>query len=129
MERYGDEAHQRDARTPGSKLASNQNTAESVRDSGLRRIRRLSNWSLAALVVGVGATTGVLARTVPAATTGATAVTNSGNVTSTIGAQQAPSVSTPVATTSASGVTTSVSRANTHAGGPSRVVAAGSGDS
>jgi hypothetical protein len=38
-------------------------------------------------------------------------------------------VSTPVATTSASGVTTSVSRANTQAGGSSRVVAAGSGDS
>ena len=121
-------------RYTGSSLESSRKTAMSDRDSGLRRIRRLSNWSFAALVVGVGATAGALARTVPAATAGTTAVTNSGQVTSTAGgvAQQAPSVHTPVATTSASGVTTSVSGASgvtASAGGNGRSLAGGSGDS
>ena len=134
MERNQDEAHQSEARIPVSNLASNQNSAESVRNSGLRRVRRFSNWSLAALVVGVGATTGALARTVPVATAGTTAMTNSGHVTSTVGGvtQQAPSVKTPIATTSASGVTTSVSGASggtVPAGGNGRAFARGSGDS
>jgi hypothetical protein len=133
MERNQDEARQRYAEIPRPNLESSRQTATSVRDSGLRRIRRMSNWSLAALVVGVGATTGALARTVPSATAGTTAVTNSGTVTSMVGgAQQAPSVHTPVATTSASGVTTSVSGASgvtVPAGSNSRALAGGSGDS
>ncbi len=106
----------------------------SDRDSGLRRIRRLSNWSFAALVVGVGATAGALARTVPAATAGTTTVTNAGHVTSTVGgvAQQPPSVHAPVAMTSASGVTRSVSGtsgATAPAGGNGHSFADGSRDS
>jgi hypothetical protein len=134
MERNQDEARQRYAGIPRSNLESSREAARSVRDSGLRRIRRWSNWSLAALVVGVGATAGALARTVPAATAGTTAVTNAGTVTSSVGGvgQQAPSVTTPVATTSASGVTTSVpgtSGVTVPTGGNGRALASGSGDS
>jgi hypothetical protein len=134
MERNQDEVRQRYAEIPRSNLESSRQTAMSVRDSGLRRIRRMSNCSLAALVVGVGATTGALARTVPSATVGTTAVTNAGTVTSTVGGvvQQAPSIHTPVATTSASGVTTSVSGASgvtVPAEGNGRSIASGSGDS
>jgi hypothetical protein len=109
-------------------------TAQSVRDSGLRRVRRMSNWSLGALIVGVGATTGALASTIPVATAGTTAVTNTGGTASSVNgvSQRAPSVTTPVVTTSASGVTTSVastSSVTAATGGTGRVVATGSGDS
>lgn len=109
-------------------------TAKSVRDSGLRRVRRMSNWSLGALIVGVGATTGALASTIPVATAGTTAVTNTGGTASSVNgvSQRAPSVMTPVVTTSASGVTTSVagtSSVTAATGGTGRVVATGSGDS
>ena len=130
MERSQDEARQRYAEIPRPNLESSRQTAMSVRDSGLRRIRRMSNWSVAALVVGVGATTGALARSVLPATAGTTAVTNPGTVTSTVGgvAQQAPSVHTPVATTSASGVTSSVAGTSVPTGGNGRAIAGGSGD-
>lgn len=85
----------------------------SPRESGLHRVRRLSNWSLAALVVGVGASTAALARTIPVATTGTvTSATPSLLTGSSTGSStstgQAPTLTGPVATTSASGVTTAV---------------------
>ena len=95
---------------PGPTVQPDRGGARSVHDSGLRRVRRMSNLSLGALVVGVGATTGALASTIPAANPGASAVANRGVVTSSASgtSQPAPTVATPVATTSASGVTTSV---------------------
>lgn len=134
MERNRDETDHRDAPIRGSCLETNGNAAKLVRDGGLRRLRRMSNWSLGALVVGVGATTGALASTIPVPTAGTTAVTNSAGVTSSASgvAAQAPSVTKSVVTTSASGVTTSVvgtAGASTPTGGTGRAFASGSGDS
>jgi hypothetical protein len=134
MERNQDETDHRDAPIRGSSLETNGNSAKLVRDSGLRRLRRMSNWSLGALVVGVGATTGALASTIPGPTTGTTAVTNPAGVTSSASgvAAPGPSVTVPVATTSASGVTTSVpsiSGGTVPTGGNGRAFASGSGDS
>ena len=50
-------------------------TAETIRSDGLRNIRRMSNWSLAALVVGIGATTGALAAATHSKAVGTAAVT------------------------------------------------------
>lgn len=93
---------------PGhGETAPNTRTAPTRRD-GIRRVRRMSNWTAAALVVGTGATTLALAHhafpiaapTASAASTttgiGTTAVTNGTN---------GPKVNHAVATTSASGVT------------------------
>ena len=107
---------------------------ETIRNDGLRKIRRMSNWSLAALVVGIGATTGALAAATQSKTVGTAAVTTTaGATTSATGAvQSGPTLGSPVATTSASGVT--VSAAAQQGGVPSavssgRVIATGSGDS
>ena len=109
-------------------------TAETIRDNGLRKIRRMSNWSLAALVVGIGATTGALAAATQSKAVGTAAVTSTaGTPTSAAGAVQGgPTVGSPVATTSASGVT--ISAAAQQGGSPSpansgRVTPSGSGDS
>ena len=107
---------------------------ETIRSDGLRNLRRMSNWSLAALVVGIGATTGALAAATQSKTVGTAAVTTTaGATTSATGAvQSGPTLGSPVATTSASGVT--VSAAAQQRGVPSamisgRVIATGSGDS
>jgi len=91
-------------RLPGSVAASNPSRAGSPRESGLRRVRRMSNWTLAALLVGVGATTAGLARTIPTTTSSTVAASASGSATSAVGGQSSPRVTNPVATTSASGV-------------------------
>jgi hypothetical protein len=124
-ERTNTHADHTGRRTPGAKA---------IRDNGFQNIRRMSNWSLAALVVGVGATTGALAASTHSKAVGTAAVTTSiGSPTSTIStAQGAPNVATPVATTSASGVTVSTSASR--GGSPSvtssgRLTVAGSGDS
>jgi len=82
----------------------------SPRESGLRHVRRVSNWSLAALVLGVGTATAALARTIPVTTTGTVTTASPGSVTgsSTSTNQTSPTLTGPVATTSASGVTTVV---------------------
>lgn len=96
--------------------APNTRTAPTRRD-GIRRVRRMSNWTAAALIVGTGATTLALAHHAfpisvttasPASTTtgaGTTAVTNG---------TSGPQVSHSVATTSGSGVvvTTTTHAAN-----------------
>ncbi|HVA07354.1 MAG TPA: hypothetical protein VNG12_11500 [Acidimicrobiales bacterium] len=112
-------------RTPG---------ADAIRDNGFQNIRRMSHWSLAALVVGVGATTGALAASTHSKAVGTAAVTTSiGSPTSTLStAQGGPTVGSPVATTSASGVTISTSASQ--GGSPSgtnsaRLTVAGLGDS
>jgi hypothetical protein len=79
----------------------------SARDVGIRHVRRMSNWTAAALIVGAGATTVALAHhavPVAAPAAGAVSATGAGTTTATQGA--GPQVSHTVATTSASGVTT-----------------------
>jgi hypothetical protein len=77
------------------------------RADGIRHVRRLSNWTAAALIVGTGAATVALAhQALPAATavpSPASAAGAGAGASSTAGG---PSVGHTVATTSASGVTT-----------------------
>jgi hypothetical protein len=91
--------------------------SQQTRSDGVRRVRRMSNWTAAALIVGTGATTLALAHhafpiSAPTATSapatagaGTTAVTN---------ATSGPQVSHSVATTSGSGavVTTTTHTVN-----------------
>ena len=86
---------------------------ETIRNDGLRKIRRMSNWSLATLVVGIGATTGALAAATHSKTGGTAAMTTTaGTPTSAAGTVQGgPTLGRPVATTSASGVTVVGNRA------------------
>lgn len=78
-----------------------------VRSDGVRRVRRMSNWTAAALIVGTGAATVALAHhslpgsAAPAA--GAASTTGVGGTAATNGAG-GPQVSHTVATTSGSGV-------------------------
>lgn len=85
-----------------------------TRTEGLRRVRRMSNWTAAALIVGTGATTIALAHNaVPvsapvaasASSTTGTGTTGTSTTAATKGTS-GPQVSHSVATTSASGVTT-----------------------
>jgi hypothetical protein len=87
-----------------------------TRSDGVRRVRRMSNWTLAALLVGTGAATVALAHNVlPAAVTAAGTASGATGV-GTAAAQGAggPQVSHSVATTSGSGVvvTTTTRTAN-----------------
>ena len=83
--------------------------SERTRRAGLRRVRRMSNWTAAALIVGTGATTVALAQhAISVGTPAAAGSSSSAGVVTTAGTQGAngPLVSHSVATTSASGVTT-----------------------
>jgi hypothetical protein len=78
-----------------------------TRADGVRHVRRMSNWTAAALIVGTGAATVALAHhaipvTAPAAGT-ASATTGAGTAATTQG-KGGPQVSHAVATTSGSGV-------------------------
>ena len=80
-----------------------------ARRAGIRRVRRMSNWTAAALIVGTGATTAALAHhAISVGAPGAAASSSSSGVVTTAGTHGAtgPQVSHSVATTSASGVTT-----------------------
>jgi hypothetical protein len=78
------------------------------RRDGIRHARRMSNWTLAALIAGTGAATVALAHNAfPAATTSGTtasAVTGAGT-TSTAHGSSGPQVTHSVASTTGSGVT------------------------
>ena len=82
--------------------------AGQARKVGIRQVRRMSNWTAAALIVGTGATTLALAHhALPVGAPAATAASSTTGVVTT-GATQGtsgPRVSHSVATTSASGVT------------------------
>ena len=90
--------------------ASRSQPAPDRRD-GIRHARRMSNWTLAALLAGTGAATVALAhQAFPTATTaGTTAATTTGTGTAgtagTAHGASGPQVSHSVATTSGSGVT------------------------
>ncbi len=97
------------------------------RDGGLRKLRHLSNWTLAAAIVGVGATSAALAHAIPAPTA-VTAPARANGTTAASGVGNAPNVSNPVATTSASGVTVSPAAAPAApAGATARYVATSGG--
>ena len=87
--------------------------AEEGRDRGVRAVRHLSNWTVAAMVAGVGVTTAVLARSTPptgapagnALTGGSTVTGGSTGAGGIAGAWTAsPVVHRPVAVTTPSGV-------------------------
>ena len=94
--------------------ASRSQPAPDRRD-GIRHARRMSNWTLAALLAGTGAATVALAhQAFPTATTaGTTAATTTGTGTAgtagTAHGASGPQVSHSVATTSGSGVTVTTS--------------------
>ena len=86
--------------------ASRSQPAPDRRD-GIRHARRMSNWTLAALIAGTGAATVALAHQAfpSAATTAGTSATAAGATSATAHGASGPQVSHAVATTSASGVT------------------------
>ena len=90
--------------------AAGQPAPGSARENGVRRLRRMSGWSAAALIVGTGAATVAFAHGfTPAAQAAgpAAAGTSAGTAgASTATAHGGPAVAHSVATTSASGVTT-----------------------
>lgn len=91
---------------PGSGEAAQ--TGRAARADGVRRVRRMSNWTAAALVVGAGAATVALAHnafpvSAPATATAGTAVGAGTNATA-ASATGGPQVSHSVATTSGSSV-------------------------
>ena len=83
---------------------------------GIRHARRMSNWTLAALLAGTGAATVALARQALPASTGAGTTATGSTGTAVAGGQAAstgtggPRVSHSVATTSASGTTVSTTQ-------------------
>ena len=82
-----------------------------ARREGIRRARRMSNWTAAALIAGTGATALALAHHAVPATAPASGGTGSVGTAGTTGtagtaASSGPAVGHSVATTSASGVTT-----------------------
>ena len=91
----------------GDDWASRSQPTPDRRD-GLRHARRMSNWTLAALIAGTGAATVALAhQAFPAATAAGTtaAGTTGAGTTATAHGASGPQVGHSVATTSASGVT------------------------
>ena len=77
-----------------------------TRDGGVRRVRRVSNWTAAALIAGVAATTGYFAHASQTAAHRHQAVT-AGTATTGTGAHKACPAA-PVATSGGSGVTTAM---------------------
>jgi hypothetical protein len=81
-----------------------------ARTQGLRRVRRMSNWTAAALIVGTGASAVALAHhaavPVPPPANLSTPTTSGVGASSVSNVHGGPQVSHSVATTSASGVTT-----------------------
>lgn len=96
-----------------------------TRDGGVRRVRRVSNWTAAALIAGVAATTGYFAHAsqTNAPTGGATTGTagTPGTATAGTGAHKACPAA-PVATSGGSGVTAAVPASGNCAGGSSGTV-------
>lgn len=77
--------------------------AARARAGGIRRARRASNWTAAALIAGVAVATGYFAHHPPAATPASSSVTSAPSGTA-VGPHK-PSLTAPVATSGGSGVT------------------------
>ncbi|MHB1595155.1 MAG: hypothetical protein ACYCO9_09310 [Streptosporangiaceae bacterium] len=74
------------------------------REHGLRGSRRVSNWTAAALIAGVAATTGYLAHAIPAGGSGTqTGTTTNQAAKSGVVTPAAPATTQPVATSGGSG--------------------------
>lgn len=97
-------------------FGESRNRDLSTRTEGIRRARRISNWTAAALLVGAGATTAVLAHNAlpaghPSGTSTSTTTSGAGQATH---AGTGPQVGHSVATTSGSGVTTTTTTRTVH---------------
>jgi hypothetical protein len=90
-------------RLPGYEEPAYPRGGASARAGGVRRMRRASNWTAAALIAGVAAATGYFAHHQPAATPATGTVTTVPG--GTAASPQKPSLNTPVATSGGSGVT------------------------
>lgn len=76
-----------------------------ARAAGVRRVRRASNWTAAALIAGVAATTGYFVHHQPAATSSSSVTSAPGGTAGTAANPGKPTVNGPVATSGGSGVT------------------------
>src|SRR5262249_45055447 len=86
---------------PGREAPSSPRGAASARAGGVRRVRRASNWTAAALIAGVAAATGYFAHHPPPVTPATSAVTTVPG--GTAAGPHKPSLNVPVATSSGSG--------------------------
>jgi ferric-dicitrate binding protein FerR (iron transport regulator) len=75
------------------------------REHGVRGSRRVSNWTAAALIAGVAATTGYLAHAIPAGGSGTQTNTTNQAGKSAVVTPAAPATPQPVATSGGSGAT------------------------
>ncbi len=92
---------------PGSSETVPADRTAQTRTEGMRRIRRMSNWTAAALIVGTGATTLALAHhafPITAPTASSASTTTGVGTTAVTNGTSGPQVSHSVATTSGSGV-------------------------
>jgi hypothetical protein len=87
---------------PRSPRAADYRRGPAARASGVRRVRRASNWTAAVLIAGVATATGYLAHHTPPAAPATSSVTAVPG--GTISGAHKPSLSAPVATSSGSGV-------------------------
>jgi hypothetical protein len=78
--------------------------AASPHAGGVRRLRRTSNWTAAALIAGVAAATGYFAHHAPPAAPTVTTVTGTAPGTGSTAGPGKPTLSSPVATSTGSGV-------------------------
>jgi hypothetical protein len=85
--------------------ASHLDDTPSARDGGVRRVRRASNWTAAALIASVAATTGYFAHASHAVTPAASGKT--GTATTRTASNHTACVAAPVATSGGSSVTVS----------------------
>ena len=103
----------------GGKQRQRQSLEPKGRAGGVRRVRRASNWTAAALIAGVAVASGYFAHHPPAAMPAASTVTTVPGAAA-VGPHK-PSLNAPVATTSGSGVTATTGAAGvttyTHPGG------------
>lgn len=97
-------------------------SAGMTRDGGVRRVRRVSNWTAAALIAGVAATTSYFAHaSQTTAPTGGATTGTAGTATAGAGAHKACPAA-PVATSGGSGVTAAMPASGNCAGGSSGTV-------
>ena len=95
---------------PGSGDPAADGGPAPARGDGIRRVRRMSNWTLAALITGTGAATVALAHNAfPGVATSAGTASTAGAATTANGAT-GPQVTHSVATASGSGVVTTTTR-------------------
>jgi hypothetical protein len=90
-------------RLPGHDDGAYPRGAAGGRAAGVRRVRRASNWTAAALIAGVAAATGYFAHHPPPATQAASTVTSVPG--GTAAGPHKPTLNSPVATSGGSGVT------------------------